>query len=78
MILDGHIELKDSRFKSLKITHFNQNLTWYVLSKLSYINRVISEVLPTANRKEEEESKVMIRRTWLIYGLFYRKKLRWK
>lgn len=67
-------------FKSLKIIKFNQNLTWYVLSKLSYINRVISEVLPTVSRKEkeEEEYKVQISRTWLIYGLFYRKKLRWK
>lgn len=29
-----------------------QNLTWYVLSKLSYMNRVIRDVFPTAKQEE--------------------------
>lgn len=29
-----------------------QDLTWYVLSKLSYMNRVIRDVFPTAKKEE--------------------------
>ena len=36
-----------------------QELTWYVLSKLSYMNRVISDVFPTV--KQEERGSAVIR-----------------
>lgn len=33
-----------------------QDLTWYVLSKLSYMNRVIRDVFPTVKQEEERGS----------------------
>lgn len=40
-----------------------QKLTWYVLSKLSYMNRVIRDVFPTV--KQEERGSAVIR-AWLL------------
>lgn len=52
----GMVSRRSSQLQTRWGGRGTQDLTWYVLSKLSYMNRVIRDVFPTAKQEEERGS----------------------